>query len=172
MGYPGRPNKRSQREIWRYTGIPRLSDSYFKQWKTAQGRYLIEAETAFHPLPLKKLRRFPSEVKGLKLLAELGSELFGDEDPSQVYFEGKAIKVTELEQGIEVVVPIPFASKDVCEVERMGEDLSVVISTDIGEVRNFIPLPAIAQMMTLEKAKLLNGELHIYFIDERWEKEK
>jgi hypothetical protein len=45
-------------------------------------------------------------------------------------------------------------------------------STDIGGVRNFIPLPAIAQMMTLEKAKLLNGELHIYFIDERWKKEK
>jgi hypothetical protein len=54
----------------------------------------------------------------------------------------------------------------------MGEDLSVVISTDIGEVRNFIPLPAIAQMMTLEKAKLLNGELHIYFIDEQWKKGK
>ncbi len=122
--------------------------------------------------PLKKIRRFPTEVKGLKLLAELGDELFGDEDPAQVYYEGKAIRVIELEQGIEVVVPIAFASKDVCEVERMGEDLSVVISTDIGEVRNFIPLPAIAQMMTLEKAKLLNGELHIYFIDERWKKGK
>ena len=149
-----------------------VSDSYFKEWKTEQDKYLVEAETAFHPLPLKKIRRFPTEVKGLKLLAELGNELFGDEDPSQVYFEGKAIRVIELEQGLEVVVPIAFASKDVCEVERMGEDLSVVISTDIGEVRNFIPLPAIAQMMTLEKAKLLNGELHIYFIDERWKKEK
>ena len=72
-------------------------------------------------------------------------------------------------QGLEVVVPLPLASgdKEVCEVERMGEDLSVVVSTEIGEVRNFIPLPTIAQMMRLERAKLLNGELHIYFKDEK-----
>jgi arsenite-transporting ATPase len=151
-----------------------VSDAYFKEWKNAQGKYMAEAEAAFHPLPIKKLRLFQSEVKGLKLLSEVSEELFNDEDPSRVYFEGKAIKVREIEQGLEVVVPLPSASKhkDVCEVERMGEDLSVVISTDIGEVRNFIPLPAIAHLMKLDKAKLLNSELHIYFIDERWKKEK
>ncbi len=149
----------------------KVSDLYFKGWKNAQEKYLTEAEAAFHPLPIKKLRLFPSEVKGLRLLSELGDELFGDEDPAEVYFEGKAIKVMESNHGLEVVVPLPlpFASKykEVCEVERAGEDLSVVISTDIGEVRNFIPLPTIAHIMKLDHAKLLNGELHIYFIDER-----
>ncbi len=151
-----------------------VSDAYFREWKNAQEKYLVEAEAAFYPLPMKKLRLFHSEVKGLKLLSELGEELFGDENPANIYFEGKAIKVRDLDQGLEVVVPLPSASKykDVCEVERVGEDLSVVISTDIGEVRNFIPLPAIAHLMKLDKAKLLNGELHIYFIDERWKKEK
>jgi len=151
-----------------------VSDAYFKEWKNAQEKYMAEAESAFHPLPIKKLRLFQSEVKGLKLLSTVSEELFNDEDPSRVYFEGKAIKVRETEQGLEVVVPLPSAGKhkDVCEVERMGEDLSVVISTDIGEVRNFIPLPAIAHLMKLDKAKLLNSELHIYFIDERWKKEK
>ncbi len=145
----------------------KVSDSYFKEWKDAQEKYLAEAEAAFHPLPVKRLRLFQSEVKGLRLLSELGDELFGNEDPARVYFEGKAIRVTELNHGLEVVVPLPlpFASKykEVCEVERAGEDLSVVISTDIGEVRNFIPLPTIAHIMRLERAKLLNDELHIYF---------
>jgi arsenite-transporting ATPase len=151
-----------------------VSDAYFKEWKNAQEKYMAEAESAFHPLPIKKLRLFQSEVKGLKLLSTVSEELFNDEDPSRVYFEGKAIKVKETEQGLEVVVPLPSASKhkDVCEVERMGEDLSVVISTDIGEVRNFIPLPAIAHLMKLDNAKLLNSELHIHFIDERWKKKK
>ena len=146
-----------------------VRDSYFSAWKDAQEKYLAEAEAAFHPLPIKKLRLFQSEVKGLKLLAELGDELFGDEDPADVYFEGKAIEVTGANHGLEVVVPLPRASeyKEVCEVERVGEDLSVVISTDIGEVRNFIPLPTIAHIMKLDRAKLLNGALHIYFIDER-----
>lgn len=151
-----------------------VSDAYFTEWKQAQERYLTDAEAAFHPLPIKRLKLFQSEVKGLKLLSEVGNELFADEDPAQVYFEGKAIKVLEVEHGLEVVVPLPSASryKEVCEVERVGGDLSVVISTDIGEVRNFIPLPAIAHMMKLDKAKLLNGELHIYFLDERWKKER
>ena len=145
----------------------KVSDSYFNDWKSAQERYLAEAESAFHPLPLKKLRLFPSEVKGLKLLSELGNELFGDEDPAEVYFEGEAIKVRASNHSLEVVVPLPAASryKEVCEVERVGEDLSVVISTEIGEVRNFIPLPAIAQVMKLDSAKVLNDVLHIYFIE-------
>ena len=146
----------------------KVSDSYFNAWKNAQEKYLAEAEAAFHPLPIKKLRLFQSEVKGLKLLSELGDELFGDEDPADIYFAGKAIEVTGSNHGLEVVVPLPRSGeyKEVCEVERVGEDLSVVISTDIGEVRNFIPLPTIAHIMKLNSAKLLNGALHIYFIEQ------
>jgi arsenite-transporting ATPase len=151
-----------------------VSDAYFKEWKAAQEKYLAESESAFHPLPLKKLRLFQSEVKGLELLSAVGDELFNGEDPAQIYYEGKAIRVEEIAGGLEVIVPLPTAGKykEVCEVERMGEDLSVVISTDIGEARNFIPLPAIAHLMKLDKAKLLNADLHIYFTDERWKKER
>jgi len=151
-----------------------VSDAYFKEWKAAQEKYLAESESAFYPLPLKKLRLFQSEVKGLELLSAVGDELFNGEDPAQIYYEGKAIRVEEIAGGLEVIVPLPTAGKykEVCEVERMGEDLSVVISTDIGEARNFIPLPAIAHLMKLDKAKLLNADLHIYFTDERWKKER
>jgi arsenite-transporting ATPase len=151
-----------------------VQDAYFKEWKEAQERYLKESEAAFHPLPIKKLKLFQSEVKGLKLLAEVGDELFNGEDPAQIYFEGNPIQVKEREGGLEVIVPLPSAGKfkEVCEVERVGEDLSVVIATDIGEARNFIPLPAIAHLMRLDRAKLLNGNLHIYFIDERWKERK
>ena len=151
-----------------------VQDAYFRDWKEAQERYIAESEAAFHPLPLKKLKLFHSEVKGLKLLAEVGQELFNGEDPAQVYYEGHAITVKEIEGGLEVVVPLPSTGnyREVTEVERAGEDLSVVIATEIGEARNFIPLPAIAQLMKLDKAKLINDALHIYFIDERWKKVK
>jgi hypothetical protein len=48
----------------------------------------------------------------------------------------------------------------------------VVIATDIGEARNFIPLPALAHLLKLDRAKLIDGELHIYFLDERGKREK
>jgi arsenite-transporting ATPase len=127
---------------------------------------LADVEAALQPLPIKKLRIFQSHIKGLELLSGVGDELFGDEDPAQVYFEGNPVKIKELEHGLEMVVPLPSASncKDVCEVERVDEDLSVVISTDVGEVRNFIPLPRNAHTMKLNKAKLVDGALLISFI--------
>jgi arsenite-transporting ATPase len=151
-----------------------VSDAYFREWKEAQAKYLVESEAAFHPLPIKKLRLFPSEVKGIPLLTAVGEELFNGEDPAQVYFTGKAIRVEETAEGLEVVVPLPTTGsyREISEVERVGEDLSVVIATDIGEARNFIPLPALAHLLKLDRAKLLHGELHIYFLDERWKRER
>ncbi len=148
--------------------IPELvKDAYFDQWKNNQRKYLIEAELAFHPLPIKRLRLFKTEIRGLKLLSKLGNELFRKEDPTKVYYRGKPIKMREFENGFEIIIPTPFINRDLCEVERIGGDLSIVVQTDIGEIRNFIPLPAIAHVMKLDKAKLLNGELHIYFIKEK-----
>jgi arsenite-transporting ATPase len=143
-----------------------VTDAYFTRWKHAQERELADVEAALQPLPIKKLRIFQSHIKGLELLSGVGDELFGDEDPAQVYFEGNPVKIKELEHGLEMVVPLPSASncKDVCEVERVDEDLSVVISTDVGEVRNFIPLPRNAHTMKLNKAKLVDGALLISFI--------
>jgi arsenite-transporting ATPase len=151
-----------------------VHDAYFREWKEAQAKYLAESEAAFHPLPIKRLRLFQSEVKGIPLLTAVGNELFNGEDPAQVYFAGKAIRVQETAEGLEVVVPLPSTGgyREICEVERVGEDLSVVIATDIGEARNFIPLPALAHLLKLDRAKLIDGELHIYFLDERGKREK
>ncbi|MCU4140202.1 MAG: Anion-transporting ATPase [Methanophagales archaeon] len=143
-----------------------VRDPYFDVWKEEQRKYLEEAERAFYPLPVRRVRLYREEVKGLKLLAEVADELFGDEDPAKIFFKGKALSVSETERGLEIVVPLPFARSEFCEVERIGGELSVVVSTEIGEVRNFIPLPSAAWLMRLERAKLLNGELHIFFVRE------
>ncbi|UYZ39922.1 MAG: TRC40/GET3/ArsA family transport-energizing ATPase [Candidatus Methanospirare jalkutatii] len=143
-----------------------VKDPYFDVWKKEQRKYLEEAERAFYPLPVRRVRLYREEVKGLELLAEVADELFGDEDPAKIFFKGKALSVSETERGLEIVVPLPFARSEFCEVERIGGELSVVVSTEIGEVRNFIPLPTAAWLMRLERAKLLNGELHIFFVRE------
>jgi arsenite-transporting ATPase len=140
-----------------------------KEWKHAQERYVAEAETTLSPLPMKKLRFFQDGVKGMKRLSELGRELFGDEDPAQIYFETRPVNMKESERGLEVIIPVPSARtcKEVCEVERVGENLSLVMATDIGNVRNYIPLPKDARTLKLDKAKLLHDELHIYFINKQ-----
>lgn len=140
-----------------------VSDPYFNLWKQNQKLYLEEAERAFYPLPVKRLKLFRSELKGLSRLEEAGNEIFKGEDPSKVYFKGKPLQIVKTDEGLELIVKTRFlSSKELCEVERVGDEIVVKADTDVGEVRSFIPLPAIAYSMNLSKAKLINGELHIY----------
>jgi hypothetical protein len=71
------------------------------------------------------------------------------------------------EEELEFVVPLPSAStcRDMCEVERVGEVLSVVMATELGEVRNFVALHTRARAMLLSKARLAEDGLRISFIN-------
>jgi len=96
-------------------------------------------------------------------LRACGDELFGDEDPLAVYFKGRPFRVEVGEGGMELVVRTPFMDRDRCEVERVGEELIVKVETEVGEVTSFIPLPSVALRMRLSRARLVGGELHVYF---------
>ncbi|RLF14705.1 MAG: hypothetical protein DRJ97_05780 [Thermoprotei archaeon] len=141
-------------------------DPYFEEWRRSQAKYLAEAEVAFYPLPIKKVRLYRGELRGLDMLKTCGGELFGDEDPLKVYYEGRPFRLEVTEEGMELVVKTPFLDKERCEVERVGEELMIKVDTEVGEVRSFIPLPSIAYCMRLDRAKLIEGELHIYFARE------
>ena len=68
---------------------------------------------------------------------------------------------------VEIVLSIPYVSKEEVEVERAGDELMVYVLTDIGRVGLIIPLPAIVYTLSLKKAKLINGQLHLYFQREK-----
>ncbi|RLE48269.1 MAG: hypothetical protein DRJ31_07540 [Candidatus Methanomethylicota archaeon] len=143
-----------------------VSDPFFSEWKEKQAEYLVEAEKAFYPLPVRKVPLFKSELKGINLLKKLADYVFQDDDPLKVFYEGKPLRVDISEDGLQatLIVKTPFAKKEALEVERFGDELMVKVDTNIGEVRNFIPLPAVLYSMKLEKAKLIGDELHITFV--------
>mgnify|MGYP000294709149 CR=1 FL=1 len=137
--------------------------SYFNEWLSEQQRYIEEAVNSFRPIPVKFLRLFKRELKGIDDLRKAADELFGDGNPTEVYHKGEAIKVEYRDKYLEVTYPAPFISKKEIEVERVGDELILRIYTDAGPVDLVIPLPAIAFKLSLKKAKLINGYLHLYF---------
>ncbi|HDS46047.1 MAG TPA: ArsA family ATPase [Methanomicrobia archaeon] len=136
-------------------------------WSAEQERNQAELAAAIRPVPLKRLELVPPPIRGLASLSSIGEALFGSEDPAQIYYTGEPVKVRTTEAGLELLVPLPSASNCAarCEVERVGEDLSVVMATELGEVRNFVALPARARAMRLVKAKLVEDGLRISFIN-------
>ena len=141
----------------------KISDSFFDKWISTQKEVIEYAETSFYPLPIKTLRLFESELKGMNMLKEGCQELFGGEDPTMIYFVGAPIETIHQDNQLVLKVKAPFVDKDACEVERIGDEAIVKICSDVGDSVNVIPLPAITHQMSLTKAKILDKELIIYF---------
>ncbi|GBC74938.1 Arsenical pump-driving ATPase [archaeon HR06] len=144
----------------------KVKDDFFQRWKELQREALEKAKLSLYPLPIKFLELFDVEVKGLDMLKKVAEELFKEEDPTKVYFKGSPFSLEYKGNSLIFRVKVPFTEKDECEVERIGEDLMIKVKKDIGELINFIPLPSVANYMSLKRAKLLKGELEITFVKE------
>ncbi|MDI9610894.1 MAG: TRC40/GET3/ArsA family transport-energizing ATPase [Archaeoglobales archaeon] len=140
-----------------------LSNGYLGDWLKAQKEYLARCELEFSPIPIKKVRLFSKEVRGLEAIESLTNEVFGEEDPAKVYHESRPIEILNYSKGFEIVVRIPNVKKEDLEVERFGDELLVHLTTEIGRSAIILPLPAIAYKYSMKRAKIINGELHIYF---------
>ncbi|MDK2876893.1 MAG: arsenite/tail-anchored protein-transporting ATPase [Archaeoglobaceae archaeon] len=140
-----------------------LSKGYLSEWYKAQRDYLARCELEFNPIPIKKVRLFSEEVKGKNSLRVLAEEIFGDEDPTKVYHESRPIEILHSERGFEIILKIPGVSKEDLEVERFGDELLIHLTLPTGRSAIILPLPAISYKYSMKKAKIINGELHIYF---------
>ncbi|MEM3831978.1 MAG: TRC40/GET3/ArsA family transport-energizing ATPase [Thermoprotei archaeon] len=140
-----------------------IKDEYLKNWLELQNNYIRKCEVDFHPLPLRKISFLKGEVRGFNDLQMLSRELYGDSDPTTIYFKGEGIKVLNKENGVEIILPAPLVKKEDLEIERFGDELIIHVETFMGRSTILLPLPSIAYKYSLKSAKLINSKIHIYF---------
>ncbi len=143
-----------------------LENTYLSGWLSTQERLLNDMESIFHPVPIRRLRLFDRELKGIDMLMEAAREIYGEDDPSKVFYRGGGIEVRHGDGELEIVYPIRHVDRDEIEIERIGDELLVTLYTDMGPTTLVIPLPAITYKMRLAKARLINNRLHLIFIEE------
>jgi len=85
--------------------------SYFEAWLETQAEYLRMMEEAFAPLPILTVPCFEQEVVGFDMLRRLAGRLFGDEDPSRIFFQGQAHHIEGQNGEYVLAVPLPFVEK-------------------------------------------------------------
>jgi len=88
-----------------------VKDSYFSGWRKAQKLYMEKVESAFSPLPILKSKLMRSEIVGGKLLAQLGRDIYGGDDPVRVYYEGSPQRIIKEDDGYVMVLKLPFVKK-------------------------------------------------------------
>ena len=130
-------------------------------WREVQRRNHRLVEEVFSPLPIFDVPFFDTEVVGLDMLDRMGRAIFGQSDPSALFFTGKTQSIEVSGSGYVLKLPLPFAHKDQIDLVRKGDELVV----QVGDYRRNLVLPRALALMQVEEARLDGGELRIIFAE-------
>jgi len=140
---------------------PEARSPYFDKWFGIQAGHLAEARKNFDPLPFFEARLFDREMVGLPLLAEFATDVFGDRDPTQVFFYEKPIEVKKEKTGYALYIRLPFAEKDKIQVWAQGDELVVQVDNQ----RRHVVLPRTLASRRLLGAAFAEQRLRVAFGD-------
>lgn len=136
-----------------------IDDPYFDRWRTTQAKYLAEAKTIFDPLPIFVGKLFDREMVGLKLLHSLADNIFGDVDPSKVFYNEPPIKTKQMDARYTMSIHLPGTSKKDLNIWVTGDELIV----EVGNYRRNILLPRSLAQTEVVEAKFEGDTLNIVF---------
>ncbi len=134
-------------------------DKYFAGWKDSQKRYHKLIEEAFSPLSILDVPLLEQEVVGLPMLKRLGKLLYGEEDPTRIFYRGHAQEIYKENGNYVLRLALPFTSKDNITLNHTSEELDV----KVGSYRRNIILPHILRHSTVSEAKFDENRLKIVF---------
>jgi arsenite/tail-anchored protein-transporting ATPase len=133
---------------------PDVTDPYFGKWKDIQA-----VHESFEPVPILTARLFDREMVGVPLLEEMGAEVYGDLDASDILFRDDPIRVRKRGTGYVLTMRIPFASREDMDIHRRGEELYV----RVGAYKRNLILPQSLKRMTVREANFAGDHLEILF---------
>lgn len=142
-----------------------VSDPYFSKWHQIQQGHLASVDEGFEGVDIRKLRLFDQEMVGPEHLRVLGTELYGDVDPTDRLATVQPIRVEPVADSDDValVMTLPLADKEDVDVMRHDDELFVTVD----QYRRSLVLPDSLKRRTITRAKLEGGELRIVFTLEK-----
>jgi len=118
-----------------------------------------EIRSSFHPLPILSSRLWNKEIIGLALLSKMAEEIYGDDDPSQIYYKERPIEVNSSNGNYYLLLKLPFADKKELHVWHKGDELII-------QYKNFkrnIALPRALASLELKEVEFKDKILKVRF---------
>lgn len=131
-----------------------MQDMYRTQEKLRK-----QIHTTFAPLPIWEVPYRSREILGVEHLSALAQEVFGDADPTQVFYRGPIQEVTR-ENGMYILkLPLPHVEMDKVVMTKKGDEMIV----EIGNFKRDITLPSMLANQEAVLARFVNKALEIHF---------
>ena len=125
--------------------LPENKDSFFEKYINKQKEYLAEIEESFAPLPIFKVGHLGEEVFGMELLEQIGETIYKDLDPTGVYHLENPLEVTDIKNGYQVKMKIPFINEEEFTLKKFGDELII----NLNNRRKSLFLPKFANYMIM-----------------------
>jgi arsenite-transporting ATPase len=126
---------------------------------TIQQKYLEEIYQNFYPTPIFEVPYLKEEVLGLEKLKELGRLVYGDKDPSEVFYQDKPFEVFERDGDFVLKLHLREVPKEKLEIFHSGDELTI----RIGNFKKHFFLPRVLIHKEVKSAKINPPYLEITF---------
>jgi arsenite-transporting ATPase len=136
-----------------------VQGAFMQQLHDMQAGYRKQVHDIFSPLPIWEASHYPRDVKGLTDLAAIGKDLFGNDDPSKVFFRGNTQEIVK--DGDEYVMRLPLPHVEIGKVAmtKRGDELFI----SIGNFKRDMLLPMTLAERPAKRAVFRDGVLEIRF---------
>ena len=134
-------------------------DAFMKDMYNTQEKLRQQIHQTFAPLPIWESPYHSREILGTAQLGKLAESIFGEQDPTQVFYKG-AIQEVKREGNIYVLrLPLPHVEMNKVVMTKRGDEMIV----EIGNFKRDIPLPSVLANQEATVAKFVNKALEIHF---------
>jgi arsenite/tail-anchored protein-transporting ATPase len=140
------------------------SNEFYTNWTKFQHTKIGEAKSNFYPLPIREVPLHSTELAGIEMLRVNADIIFGDDDPSKIFYTGKPYSIIDQPpKNLRISVKVPFTEKQDFDIKRLGSEVIIKVKSPTGYLVNVIPLPTITFDMKMISTRLHNNTLNILF---------
>ena len=151
-------------KIFPYKDTEVKSDEFYTNWTKFQHVKVREAKSNFYPLPIREVPLHSTELAGIEMLRANADIIFGDDDPSKIFYTGKPYSVIDQPpKNLKISVKVPFTKKQDYDIKRLGSEVIIKLDSPTGYLVNVIPLPTITFDMKMIGTRLRNNTLNVLF---------
>src|SRR6266542_2192945 len=136
-----------------------VEDPYFGKWKDIQAEHLQTVRESFEPIPILTARLFDREMVGVQLLGEMGGEVYGEGDATEILHRDEPIRVRKRGTSYVLSMRLPFTDRTDLDVFRKADELYV----RVGPYKRNLILPQTLQRLEVQEANFVEDRLEVRF---------
>ena len=134
-------------------------DTFMQDMYATQEKLRQQIHQTFAPLPIWESPYYSREVLGIEELGKLGATIFGEKDPTQVFYRGAVQEITQQGDTYILRLPLPHVEMNKVVMTKRGDEMII----EIGNFKRDITLPTVLANQEATVAKFVNKALEIHF---------